>query len=585
MTITTDGERSRRRLPMAKKALARITDMDLPAKAGLFEGFFYKVWQMGEISGGRITSPPGIVVTLSYPDGTRQYVYDSFETSGIGGPGNRWLLAPSPLPALSDGLQVRTNTAGLGVVEASSVGDVKGMVVPFPFLGDALAFCANYHTGAAPDDHHVTAMQINGCYGLGGSDTGVPYAPGYTLAHKHYYSLLSQDFTFAYSFHLGTTYAGSGLVESVSSKRAEMFAAIRSDQTKDWVLGVYNYCYAPTAAYGASVMSLRDAVAGIPQPILDAWDYWTPAILGAHHARLGNDVVGINVVATTVGPNSLTQDEAPWELVVALNSLADPASNKAIKLLEIGAVLEPFIYGSGVLVPLMLLYAETHYNGTKPNTATGTGLKEYSDDVKTGMQLLLGWPINLNLGYGAGATFFDDSGNAYLVRHTPAILGFKFDRAAGTFATETLTLPQQIIDDVASGALTFRIIHLAPGVYLCEARAADGSIAGLHIGSPLTGTWNTVAIPAGASLKVVRPMVFSPTQIGFVAVGRDSAATTYPFRTYLMQPGAAWVALSPLTLAETGYSDDLLHWGVTVFGDNDMARATNNVIQHPTTVV
>ena len=585
MTIKADGERSRRRLPVAKKALASISDMGIPAKASMFEGFTYKVWQMGEISGGQITSPPGIAVTLSYPDGTRQYICDSFETVGAGAEANRWLLAPSPLPAVEDGPQFLVNTSGLGVVEASSAGAVWGRVVPFPILGDVLAFCADYRPGDAPNEYHVTSMQINGCYSLGGSDTSVTYAPGFTLAHKHYESLLANATEFSRAFKLGTTYVGGGYFESVSSKRLGMFEALRSDASKDWVLGVYNYYHAPTDSYGNSVMALRNTVADVPQPILDAWSYWTPTLAGAHHARIGNDVQGVNVIVTTVDLYGLTTDEAPWELIVALNSLADPASNKAVKLLEIGAVLEPFIYGTGALVAQMHLYRDASYDGTKPDTSTAAGLKEYSDDVKVGMQLLLGWPINLGEGYGAGAAFFDGSGNAYLVRHRylTSVIGFKFDRAAGTFATETLTPPQQIIDDIGVDAFTFRITQLSAGVYLCEVNAADGSIAGLHIGSPLTGTWSAVTLPIGAALRVVRPMVFATGQIGFVAVGRDAAATTYPFRVYLMLPGAAWAALGPVALAETAYSDDLLRWGVTVFGDNAMAVATNNVIQYPTT--
>lgn len=60
--ITFDGDRSLKRRWFAKKKLAQIKKMDLPSACYIWDGFKFKVWQLGEIDGGRVTAPMGAVV-------------------------------------------------------------------------------------------------------------------------------------------------------------------------------------------------------------------------------------------------------------------------------------------------------------------------------------------------------------------------------------------------------------------------------------------------------------------------------------------------------------------------------------------
>ena len=60
--IIPDSDRALKRLWYAKKKLSVIKMHDLPAKATLYEGFTMKVWQQGELEGGFIKSPMGLVV-------------------------------------------------------------------------------------------------------------------------------------------------------------------------------------------------------------------------------------------------------------------------------------------------------------------------------------------------------------------------------------------------------------------------------------------------------------------------------------------------------------------------------------------
>lgn len=69
--ITFDGDRSLKRRWFAKKKLAQIKEMDIPSTCPIWNGFRFKVWQLGEIDGGRITAPMGAVVACSTQDGIK----------------------------------------------------------------------------------------------------------------------------------------------------------------------------------------------------------------------------------------------------------------------------------------------------------------------------------------------------------------------------------------------------------------------------------------------------------------------------------------------------------------------------------
>ena len=74
--ISFDGDRSKKRKWFANKQLAVIKDIDVPAKAVMWDGFTFKVWQQGDLSGGRITAPMGAVVAISNTDGIKLSVAD-----------------------------------------------------------------------------------------------------------------------------------------------------------------------------------------------------------------------------------------------------------------------------------------------------------------------------------------------------------------------------------------------------------------------------------------------------------------------------------------------------------------------------
>jgi len=74
--ITPDGDRSKKRLWFAEKQLAVIKDIDVPAKAVKWDGFTFKVWQQGDLTGGRVIAPMGAVVVCSTKQGVKISVAD-----------------------------------------------------------------------------------------------------------------------------------------------------------------------------------------------------------------------------------------------------------------------------------------------------------------------------------------------------------------------------------------------------------------------------------------------------------------------------------------------------------------------------
>ncbi|HBA73479.1 MAG TPA: hypothetical protein DCZ63_15190 [Geobacter sp.] len=80
--IYCDGDRARKKLWFANKSLRVLQDLDLPATAKVLDGFRINVWQDGDLHGGNIFSPEGIVITCSTGEGIKIIVGDSF-TAGI----------------------------------------------------------------------------------------------------------------------------------------------------------------------------------------------------------------------------------------------------------------------------------------------------------------------------------------------------------------------------------------------------------------------------------------------------------------------------------------------------------------------
>jgi len=67
MGVSTDGLRSQRRVPFVTKVYRKINELNIPAKGGVFQGFVYKVVNIGQdLWKGWIKAPMGVLVTRLY---------------------------------------------------------------------------------------------------------------------------------------------------------------------------------------------------------------------------------------------------------------------------------------------------------------------------------------------------------------------------------------------------------------------------------------------------------------------------------------------------------------------------------------
>jgi len=89
--ITFDGDRSLKHKWFAKKKLEQIKEMDIPASCPVWDGFRFKVWQLGDIDGGRVTAPMGAVVACSTQDGIKIAVAD-YWAGGFNGPQDLYVV-------------------------------------------------------------------------------------------------------------------------------------------------------------------------------------------------------------------------------------------------------------------------------------------------------------------------------------------------------------------------------------------------------------------------------------------------------------------------------------------------------------
>jgi len=168
--ITFDGDRSLKRKWFAKKQLAIIQEIDVPAKAVKWDGFNFKVWQLGEdLNGGRVTAPMGAVVACSSANGIKiavadywaggfnaeQDLYVVFKDLGVSGEFTTFFegaidIPPDPIPSDYEPTYYpmkfipAIGTSWFGLVDGDTVGPDSVEVdnfpcgpVPLPWKGEA----------------------------------------------------------------------------------------------------------------------------------------------------------------------------------------------------------------------------------------------------------------------------------------------------------------------------------------------------------------------------------------------------------------------------------------------------------------
>jgi hypothetical protein len=586
--ITADGERSRKRVTHAEKALDLIKRLDLPTKAGLSDGFRYRVWQMDDVSGGRIVSPFGVYVAYLGASGFKQFVCDSAECVALpvfdSVEGDRYFTvrnaAPTDYSVYTtggvDGIPILTDTAVL-VDPANQWKPPQPVCIPFG--GEHIVLNATYER---PSGHWVECSLATHCHNNGSTDVQAHGISGITpvggtsglSSHRVLPLLTTQGYLERLLWKQGVPYYATSL----------------SGQPADYV--EYQYYYAPTKVSGAGFrITGNDVFAGSSAAFRAKLAYHsTEAPLLSHsHGHFGSrtatDIKG--VVAVRVY-NYSTSGCTAAQIADPNHSCIDYAadSNWLLTLTFYSALSSPQVVGYNTLNPAL------------DALATGEFQWVYASDPYVANPEMQSRVLRLLFGYGADdettatatvprdtATFADASGIVYSwVRccdpdaaqragESSAVTklgGFKFSHPEG-FIRTPVAVPAEVLTDTS---LRPRIILMTDTTYCCITDHAAGDIAGLYVGSPF-GEWTAVPLPADVTMFAIR--VLRPAVAGFIGVGKIPGSGTY--HVFINITGIEWVTLSSIPV--TDVNDLIASWDVCVFGDDPLVAQSQQVKQHP----
>lgn len=590
MTVTADGERSRKRLPIAKKALGVITDMGLPVKAGLFEGFFYKVWQLddGNISGGRVVAPFGIFVLLVDASGVKQFVCDSAECAALPVEALDRYVTVGGLPALpADGEALYAYDQGAGTPVLMDPTTLENPAdqwkaprpVGLPLGGEIVMLHTAYERASG---HWVYGVQATHCHSDGTSDSGTP---GISFTSK---TSDVVDESANNSYRVVPMLVTQGYSDFIRWKTGGLYIASNTYP----LVAEYAYIYTPFGITGSGRKFTADefytgASATFLAKIRDVANGGvTVRQVAAYFSRTPTDIKGVCVLyphmsyctdpAAQTDPTNLcvTQSEIDqWGVTI---SFASPMT---------GVQTVDYV----TLLPLLQALVAGELAWLFPLGWTG-------DDALPGFNAvgkLFGWPSESEWTNSPRdtVTFADANGVVYSWLRccdpnatqrpgqssgTPGG-GFKFQQPEG-FVRTPLVMPTEVLTDTT---LRPCILLMTATTFHCVADRADGTIGGLYVGSPF-GLWSPVTLPANVTMYAIRVTKPADTVLdaGFIGVGKDAVGA---HRIYMKVPGGeSWVAMSPLPV--TGVNDLLATWDVCVFGDDALTSSSQQARQHPVAV-
>jgi hypothetical protein len=595
MTIAVDGERSRKRLPAAKKALAVITDLDLPAKAGVFDGFRYKVWRAdkGELTGGRVVAPVGFFVVLADAGGLKQFACDSAQCAAAPiAPVDRHYYNKSPLDTTGYRSTV-TGETGTPAPMAPVGGDGwrYPRVTNLPIGGELTALFASWESASG---HFCDIMQTTHCWADGsagrfpainsaGFSTGVPA----TLT----------------SYRVIPTFVQPGYCENVSWKTGAGY--IHSSGNRTPLLVEYRGIHIPTASYFGYYVDAGDVLGGKVSALAlakitdgdgdtglgaDVYQY------AAHFSRVASSIKGTSLLMPSFSRCTGSAEYCNTQF----------ADAERPEVPDADLVWKPVLWfwdtAAGHLTANFEVLGPLGYalmNGELIHYKQIEAADDLSHHYLTSiLAKLFGWPCESE--YTAGerdtVTFADAAGAVHswlrccdpdaaqnaagLAGVGPKLGGFKFQHPEG-FVRVPLAMPADVLTDAT---LRPQITLMTANAYYCCADNAAGEIKHLYVGSPFA-EWSEAALPDGVTMYAVRVVQpgDSVAAAGFIGIGKVPAAGDTPaaHRIFLKAAGQAWVALSPLPVAAV--SADAA-WDVCVFGDDPLVASMMGARQHPAAV-
>lgn len=600
--ITADGERSRRRIPAAKKALDAITMLDLPAKAGIIEGFRYRVWQLeeGELSGGRIVAPMGVYVVLADAGGFKTFVCDSVESAA--GPvfdsavGDRFVRFPSIIAAqpnvswpILDWAAVR-DTQDFVVAPAGPANQdgsaVDGTPYKFPtpvcapIAGEIVATLLSFFQPRALPIYSkpFSLFQATHCYSNGQSNPSSLPAFGWG-AH-----ITNLGFTAGrQASRLILMSSASDLVEVIAWKPAREYSGAYPHFFRYW-----RYYPATGEVDQADMIGTAALYPGAPADFISRTSLPKAGTVdGIDIDQLGVLWVGLRGIhflhARPWDPSYLSFPGAYAQLQFTLAFYSPGQGWRTVNYDTLEPQLTALAAGELSWAWKLGSYTEP------PAQETLVTTHKWVMAVISG-----GWPVDRDysvfdadgnisaMTVTDAALFMDSDGSAYAwlrccdpaavqdaagqYSSAPKLGGIKFSYPDG-ITRVPLAMPLTVLGDIT---LHPEILMTQAGVYSCFATKSTGEVIHAYIGSPF-GMWEEIPLPA-AAMQVIRIFTPGPTAAatGLVGIGKVVIDGAVVHRVFIKVPGTMdWAALSRIPVESVSPQAE---WEVCVFGADELPR-------------
>jgi hypothetical protein len=611
MGVSTDGLRSQRRVPFVTKVYRKINELNIPAKGGVFQGFVYKVINIGQgLWKGWIKAPMGVLVTRSTVVAIRQYVYDSVEVSpdrifsssiptrffqGISPLDDTGRLVTAIYPSDED------DAAAYRFIITTFTGEKPARPSTSCVGGERVITSVAYRFG----DYRNHVRTVHHCYSNGSTLSPTlshTMNIGISRSSQHLitpFTMPEPDKAFAYTLHkCGGVLYDSGSFKPIIWRYYE--AQLNPVTARTLTL------HADTLAlqYGASSQLGQK----MRQPLVNARGIPTYN-MGCYIATANRFLIGISV-------SYLPVRKCTSVPLVCNNNYADPSSDLVPDSdLKYAILMYYFPLADTVLFTLTevaapvaaLLASELSYyapTGFDPLTFDPINNASQAELVARTLGRFFGWPVEDAFSQGAGSgklaprdtvTFHDaqgevyswmrcmdpDAAQGYDYSGSPGGGAIKFDTAT-VFERVSVVMPPVVLDTVG---VRPKILMMTDTKYYCVADNSSNTILGLFVGSPFD-EWVEIDLPEGATMHTIRCMQpgDSADSCGFIGIGRQELedGIVYEF-TYIKVAGKDWRRLAPIdkALATPLTSES---WDVCTFGDDAITQQMLSVQQVPTAV-
>lgn len=557
--IYSDGDRSLKRKWMAKRQLANITSIDVPAKTILYDGFRINVWQQGNLNGGKIFAPAGLVVARSTLDGVDLIVSDFWLGSvtskvfaetlykGVTEVTTTLAFKPETIPgAITVKVKPMESQSPFGLINGSEVGpdtvwvtDANPVPGVFAFPGEGYWFSTTSNcfidlnnNGTADFPKTLVETFLNFYAGDGSS-----------LSRRLSYALETGNGIQPWRTLFGLPYDGLRQIESQPAVFEEVDGEIICcrifKNNIETGPGLLNY----------KAVDMWDIPSDLKTILLNTELTTSMWPMGGYGLSLSKDDPAVYVQAVNV------TNTVPWTSgSPAEEWFDDNPSQEHWKLFYsfYDGMLTSTV-SSDQFITLLDSLADVPILGSPVNW----------DNARRMLYQFFPWPNN-NFTAPYDSAMFTDGVDVYTwTRKYGAV---KISRTGITAAS--LAMPVEV-----TGTIGVRpeIVKAGLGVYLCTCNNVGNQIDAIYKGSPF-GVWTKLADISTGKLLHVRPVKVTGSETFLLGIAEfDSAHYSCFFKN------GEWKLLGKLPTAVNGTEE----WSMAVFGNSWVVQSMMEFLSPP----